>query len=897
MATKEINFVIKVNNKQVDLSKTSFEQFDKVIKQAKKDLQSLPLTDPRYKVLSTDIKNAEASWKAAQKAANGMNDEMDDGEEKIKSYTAEIKKLNLANRELEEQGKKNSKEYEDNVAKIKQLKDAQEEMSRSTQKLDDALSNIPGPIGQIGSSMQQLESISGSAQSAFKSLGLGFETFDKTIKTSLVGFLVGLLVTLVSAVMEAAKSFQPLKDAFAKMGDAVGALFNALKPVTDFLLNVFVSVVTSVAQALSSVAEFFGGTNNHLAETTAKMDKQLANQEKAIKAYTGALSEYAQAYSEALLQFTKDENEATKAVKASEMTMAEFYDTMYFLNVQKNNKLSDLAQEWAKKQAIQLNELGKLQADNEDEMIVSAIERQKEQLKSEEVFNENLLRLDRLSAKSKKEQLEQNRYALEKSDVQDKDAALAALDQSISDQTILIAYYDDKLVLSKQHLNNQLSLIDKEQARDALHAKNDANLKSQELTQYMIKNDAEREVKAAKDAKNRLSLTHSEELDEIKRNQGEKSDVYKYALNRQAAEIAAEQDKIRVAELNRDVSYYTDAIELEKSFLSTKSENTLAYYQTQEHLVQMEYDKAIIAADGNKQKQLIAENERDNKLYQLKVDYLNSIAELQERHAQTLNDHTTAYFEAERLAEETAYAARLKAAKDNTDLILVIEEEHQKKLRDLKKSELQAYGETASAVLDSIAAVGNAIASTYDEEAKTSESAFNKRKDLQIATAKMSAASGIIQILTQPSTLPSPFDWITKGLNAAALLIATTAQINTIKKTQFKGSESGNKPNYGDGGMIDGARHAQGGVAINAEGGEAIMSRGSVTMFKPLLSMMNQMGGGTSFSRGAVGQANFDNPSTNTGSSEQPIIKTYVVSNELTTDAHRAARLKDLSTL
>jgi hypothetical protein len=32
MAKKEINFVIKVNNKEVDLSKTSFEKFDKIIK-------------------------------------------------------------------------------------------------------------------------------------------------------------------------------------------------------------------------------------------------------------------------------------------------------------------------------------------------------------------------------------------------------------------------------------------------------------------------------------------------------------------------------------------------------------------------------------------------------------------------------------------------------------------------------------------------------------------------------------------------------------------------------------------------------------------------------------------------------------------------------------------------
>jgi hypothetical protein len=84
---------------------------------------------------------------------------------------------------------------------------------------------------------------------------------------------------------------------------------------------------------------------------------------------------------------------------------------------------------------------------------------------------------------------------------------------------------------------------------------------------------------------------------------------------------------------------------------------------------------------------------------------------------------------------------------------------------------------------------------------------------------------------------------------------------------------------------------------INAEGGEAVMTRGAVTMFAPLLSAMNQMGGGTSFSKGAMGQANQDNPKTTNTIMQPQIIKTYVVSSELTTEAQKQARLKDLSTL
>jgi hypothetical protein len=69
-------------------------------------------------------------------------------------------------------------------------------------------------------------------------------------------------------------------------------------------------------------------------------------------------------------------------------------------------------------------------------------------------------------------------------------------------------------------------------------------------------------------------------------------------------------------------------------------------------------------------------------------------------------------------------------------------------------------------------------------------------------------------------------------------------------------------------------------------------------MFAPLLSMMNQMGGGASFSSD-LSVASADNPIRNNPAQEQsPIImKTYVVERELTTSQEKQARLKELSTL
>jgi hypothetical protein len=152
---------------------------------------------------------------------------------------------------------------------------------------------------------------------------------------------------------------------------------------------------------------------------------------------------------------------------------------------------------------------------------------------------------------------------------------------------------------------------------------------------------------------------------------------------------------------------------------------------------------------------------------------------------------TKAYFEGLN-ALLNAQQARELADKELTEKEkTAIEEKYIKKREELKKQEQQANAMAVAATLDALASMGNAIASSYDEEAKTSKAAFEKRKKLQIATAIMSAASGMIQILAQPSTLPSPWDWITKGLNAGALAITTGIQIGKIKRTQFEGGGDG----------------------------------------------------------------------------------------------------------
>jgi hypothetical protein len=202
------------------------------------------------------------------------------------------------------------------------------------------------------------------------------------------------------------------------------------------------------------------------------------------------------------------------------------------------------------------------------------------------------------------------------------------------------------------------------------------------------------------------------------------------------------------------------------------------------------------------------------------------------------------------------------------------------------------------------AAKGNAA-----EQDAIKKKYFEKNKKTQIAQAIIGTLQGAIQAYQSLAVIPVVGPAL-GAVAAAAALVFGYKQVSLIKAQEYQSSSDGSSSgssaapqanygkNYADGGMINGPRHSQGGVPINAEGGEAVMTRGSVTMFRPLLSMMNQMGGGTSFMPNLT-TTSFDAPKTeNPAEDNKPmVIKSYVVSSELTNDQQRQARLKDLSTL
>lgn len=371
-----------------------------------------------------------------------------------------------------------------------------------------------------------------------------------------------------------------------------------------------------------------------------------------------------------------------------------------------------------------------------------------------------------------------------------------------------------------------------------------------------------------------------------------------------------------------------DEIAQQKEQRRQKYEDDLkALKENTEYLKLGIFDRAMLLIALQKKLNLDLKKIDDDKRKQDNDDFIKKLDD-ELKFLQIANEAkregTKQYFDGQRQLLDTSEQRELAQLDLTEDQKTKIKEKYVKLRKDLDKQELDSYLQMATAVLGAASNIVSNISEVNqmqmeidlqkagdnaEKQEEIKKKYFEKNKKTQIAQAIIGTLQAAIQAYQSLAVIPVVGPAL-GAVAAAAALVFGYKKVSLIKQQEYQSSSTGSAsvekpamPNYGrnyeDGGMIDGPRHAQGGVMIEAEGGEAVMTRGAVTMFSPLLSAMNQIGGGTSFQPGAVGAARPDSPLLNKPAENQAplIMKTYVVENELTSIQQRQARLKDLSTL
>ena len=178
---------------------------------------------------------------------------------------------------------------------------------------------------------------------------------------------------------------------------------------------------------------------------------------------------------------------------------------------------------------------------------------------------------------------------------------------------------------------------------------------------------------------------------------------------------------------------------------------------------------------------------------------------------------------------------------------------------------------------------------TDEEFNKIAKESFEKQKKLQYALAVIDAAKAVTSIIAQYPKFDGGFA-MTAALITAG--ITTGVSIAKISATEYQaksgggGAKKATGSTYAQGGLLGGPSHDLGGIKTSLgelEGGEFVVNRRATMDFMPLLNQMNASG-------------NTPGPEMSQ-QQQQPVIKTYVVASDMSSQQEANARLQALSML
>lgn len=161
---------------------------------------------------------------------------------------------------------------------------------------------------------------------------------------------------------------------------------------------------------------------------------------------------------------------------------------------------------------------------------------------------------------------------------------------------------------------------------------------------------------------------------------------------------------------------------------------------------------------------------------------------------------------------------------------LQMERDYQDQKKSLAKKEVEIEQAKAKAIA---AAVG-ALSDMLEEAAGENKSLAMASKILALAEIAINSGVAIAAGIKQAQSVPFPANLAAIATTTATILAGITSAIKTVKSAKFAG-----------GGLVRGAgTGTSDSIQARLSNGESVMTAGATSLFSPLLSALNQLGGG-----------------------------------------------------
>ncbi len=340
------------------------------------------------------------------------------------------------------------------------------------------------------------------------------------------------------------------------------------------------------------------------------------------------------------------------------------------------------------------------------------------------------------------------------------------------------------------------------------------------------------------------------------------------------AEAQAEADRIKA--LDQRVKAELAANESSRAVRLANAESDAAAiqieYENKLAALEENYRLEQIAAAGNAEALLLIDQKYADDQILLDKEVEDKIAKAEE--------------EADKKREE-------KRKKDQEDADKIAQENLEKELarRQLMQDLILDSAQTLISDLKS-------LNQNYDKDnEEAAKKAFEREKALSTASALIATYLAAQKAYASQIIVGDPTSLVRAQIAAAVAIVSGLARVAVISGQQFEpsgsssSSSSSSQPQatpstYAEGGLLTGNSHDMGGIRTamgELEGGEFVINRRSTANFLPLLESINTLG-------------NTPGPQVATAP-ETPVIKTYVVATDMSSQQEANARLNALARL
>lgn len=831
--------------------------------------------------ITTELKEAEAETQRFYRNVGNYPD--------LKPLKTQLKEAKEQLAQMKLEGKENTEEYQQLLGVASQLQDAMGDVNAAikTGASDTAqLDTLINGTSTIMSLYAQYSTIS-------RSMGIENEELDKTFQA----------LALTMGALTALQTLQNTLQAQSAVMRGVNAAQTWLQVAAE---KAHATAITStgIAQKAATVAQwaFNAAANaNPIGLLVAAVVAAIGAIYGLIKAY-----EYFTGPSQEALDNFKKTGEELEKLKEQ---YADYIEEIKAAGAIEEEVLAEtikLNRDMAKRRAEHFAEAKRLYDDDEDEY-TAALDAKKA---ADEAYQESLkvgLNNIRASWASHLEEVAKSHYGNTEFQIQQARRAYEARLQIISEEAqagrLRVTQVAEMNLQAEIMYNAEVERIRTEAAKTAAktsaqRAKTERDILRSAMDKELalIANASVREEAIEKER-------HKRAIEDLNRRLKEEKDLTKAAkegIQRQIeAEYQAHQqnlDKIdaeaRKKELEEAMAQAEKTLQLKLATVKEGSEEE--YRLKQEQLAEQlrgelmndkltEEQRLLLRKKYNQDLEAL-EDEHLNNLYQkemdmMKLEWDNKIAEAALRGENTLaleverrkaeldalhqmEEESDAEFKARMLAAEQAYT------------------DSKKQLLDQQAANAKANADASAAVMGSLSQLLSAFGEENEEAAKAA-------KVLALGEIAINTGKAIAAGVAQAQSVPFPANIAAIASTVATVLANVATAITTVKSAKFA-----------TGGLVIGpGTGTSDSISARLSNGESVMNARSTAMFGPILSSLNQAGGGVAFNPKGGGQAEGFQYLASAVAAGMKHADLRVGVDEITDVKGRVDRIKDISTI